>query len=223
MSTLRSATIRLAYQVPSLRPHLMSVLAASVADEVADAFWEGVQGGSYDEGVTGVKTEEVDLDWEREAIGGYGHGDDWEPTQYAEGSSSFDMPSVIKYELRGTIEVDLPVSPAEVERILERVIKLDGPGNLVKSDSLNDAVVDTLPDGVTLARPRSPAFTISKCDPRVTVREVDGGFDVRADIKVYVEVSDVEVKPPEPSYDGPDDYDDEPDDYDPPYDSRYEP
>lgn len=183
MSTLRSATIRLAYQVPALRPHLMSVLAASVADEVASVFWEGVSEGAYDEAVSDVSTEETDLEW----VDG-------------EGTSPFEMPYAIQYEVRGTLGVDIPVSPAAVERILERAIREDGPKKFVAA--LDDAVRDSLPDGVEPDR-AGTLFHISKCEPRVVVHEVAGGFRFEAAVGVSIEVTGVEVEPPEQDYSDP--------------------
>lgn len=200
-TTLRSATIRLAYQVPALRPHLMSVLAASVADEIVEAFWDAIFDDPTQDTVV-THSAPDDFSWSGEAIGGYGHGDNWSPTEYAEGETRVKVPTEIRYTARVQLDLNLPVSPAEVERILENAIRRDGPERFTEMDTVRDDVLDALSHEPTLNTDRWAHFAIvEKCVPQLEVREVTGGFSVDIQIMMGVAVDHdlVEVDAPEDS------------------------
>lgn len=216
---LRSAIIRLAAARPDLRAHLLPILASSAAEELVEAFWSE---GFSNEKIQVIHMDSELADWQGGPIGGYGHGDNWTPTEYAEAEVEVKYPNVVQFTGRVVLTGDFVVSPAMVESILEGAIRKDGPeiflGDLEVGSFCAERI--KLERDWSLQRNkyrRSNPFSIEKCEPRVQVRETRSGLDIEVDVKLTMKLdtSELELDPPEPDFNPP-----EPDDY---YDSRYEP
>lgn len=216
MRPLLSSVLRMASSTEdvALRDHLKSVIAVSVSEELVDDFW-----GSFDQpNFKVLKKEKVDIEWVGEPTGGYGHGDDWSPTEYAEGSVPVAVPKEVEAEGQFHLSEGYPLSPGASERMLESAIR-KGIHPWFK-DAVGEFLHEQVMDGgarLSDQARRKPWFSVDVKSIDVRAREVEGilTLKVRLTLNVDIDAGLLDIDPPEPDFDPP-----EPDDF---YDSRYDP